>query len=225
MGDGQLRAVFTVSPTGVPLKLSIEMTDGALNGLPADPMDFGNSMYRLSIPQKAKDLTAFNHLAVNWNPVGHRLFDVYGKPHFDFHFYEMSVADQMAIPPYTPETAAAFDSLPPAGYIPNSFFASPEGVPQMGKHWIDTKAPENNGGTFTKTFVYGSYNSVVTFYEPMVIHDYMSSGVESSAAFDQPQYFARDNTYYPTKYEVTRDAKKHTHTVSLTDFKWRETAK
>lgn len=131
MGDGSVRSAFTVSPTGVPLKLSIEMTDAALENLPDDPLDFEHSTFVLSIPQKAKDLTAFDHLIVNWNPKGHVPEHVYDVPHFDFHFYKISLSRQMAIPPYTDETKDKFDKLPPEGYMPATFVPTPGGVPQM----------------------------------------------------------------------------------------------
>jgi hypothetical protein len=221
MGDGSVRSFFTVSPTGVPLKIGIEMTDAALDGLPDDPMDFAHNTFVLSIPQKAKDMTAFNHIVVDWNPEGHPP-NVFAEPHFDFHFYKISNAKRLAIAPYGDETAALYDNLPPAGFMPSTFVPTPEGVPQMGKHWIDTEAPENNGGTFTKTFIYGSYNGEVNFYEPMVTHGLLKSGVESSTAFAQPEHFAPDSTYYPTKYEITMDSQKRTHTLALTDFVWRK---
>ena len=225
MGNGQVRAVFTLSPTGVPQKLSIEMNDAALQGLTQDPTDFAHSMFMLSVPQKVKDLTPFNHLMINWNPKGHPPFEIYGVPHFDFHFYEMSENAQMMIPEYNDQTAATFDKAPAQGFLPSSYVASPGGVPQMGKHWIDPSSPEYHGSLFTKTFIYGTYNGVVTFYEPMITYDYISAGTQSSTAFDQPKYFSPDQKYYPTKYEITRDASKHTHTVSLTDFVWRQTTK
>jgi hypothetical protein len=28
----------------------------------------------------------------------------------------------------------------------------------MGVHWIDPKSPEFNGGKFTQTFIFGSYD-------------------------------------------------------------------
>lgn len=221
MGNGSVRSFFTVSPTGVPLKIGVEMTDAALGGLPADPMDFAANTFVLSIPQKAKDFTAFNHIIVDWNPAGHDPVRVYDKPHFDFHFYEISVAQQTAIPPYSAETAALFDKLPPDGYMPETFVPTPGGVPQMGKHWADVTAPENNGGEFTKTFIYGSYDGKVHFYEPMITWDLIKSGVESSTDVAQPKYFAPDKKYYPTKYEIAMDAAKKIHTISLTGFVWR----
>jgi hypothetical protein len=220
VGNGSMRSFFTVSPTGVPLKIGLEMTQAALDGLPTDPNDHMHNTFVLSIPQKAKDMTAFEHIVVDWNPAGHPPFDAYGKPHFDIHFYKITNAQRQTIAPYSPETAALHDKLPPAGYVPASFLATEGGVPQMGKHWIDTKAPEFNGGTFTRTFLYGTYNGAVTFYEPMVTHEYLSSGAEASLAFEQPKYFAPDETYYPTKYEIKMDSKKR-HTISLTDFVWR----
>lgn len=225
MGDGSVRSFFTVGPNGVPLKIGFELTDAALTNLPTNPTDFEHSMFLLSIPQKAKDLTAFDHLVVNWNVNGHEPEHVYDKPHFDFHFYKISTAKQMAIPPYTAATADAFDNLPPDGYMPSTFLATDGGVPQMGKHWVDTKADELNGKPFTKTFIYGSYEGATIFYEPMITMALLQSGKESSTAVDQPKYFDPEKTYYPTKYEITRDARKHTHSVALTDFVWRQSAK
>jgi len=224
MGNGEVRSFFTVGPNGVPLKIGFEMNDAALEGLSTDAMDFMHNSFALSIPQKAKDMTAFNHLTVDWNPHGHEPEHVYDKPHFDFHFYKITPAERMAIPPYSPETAALFDNYPPAGFVPTTFVPTPGGVPQMGKHWGDTEGDEANGLPFTKTFIYGTYNGTVNFYEPMVTMEHMKSGVESSTAFAQPLYFAPDSTYYPTKYEITRDSVKKLHTVALTDFVWRKMA-
>jgi hypothetical protein len=221
MGNGTIRSYFVVSPTGVPLKLGVELTDAALTGLPTDPNDFMGNSFQLSIPQKAKDMTAFDHIVVDWNPHGHPPNDVYGEEHFDIHFYKMTPAQRKAIPPYSPETAALYDNHPPDGYVPQTFVPTPGGVPQMGKHWVDTKAPEYNGGAFSKTFIYGTYNGAVNFYEPMATHELLESGVTSSTPFDQPKYVAPDETYYPTTYDIGRDAKKHTHSVSLANFVWR----
>ena len=224
MGNGQVRSFFTVGPTGVPLKIGVEMNDAALEGLPTDPTDFMGNLFELSIPQKAKDMTAFNHLTVDWNPHGHDPEHVYDKPHFDFHFYKISPAARKSIPPYTAETAALFDKLPPAGYMPTTFVPTPGGVPGMGKHWVSTEGDEANGIPFTKTFIYGSYNGEVNFVEPMVTLELLKSGVQSSTAVAQPTHFAPDSTYYPTTYEITRDSQKKLHTVALTDFVWREGA-
>jgi hypothetical protein len=221
LGNGTIRSYFTVSPTGVPLRLGMELTDAALTGLPTDPMDFMGNSVELAIPQKAKDMTAFEHIVVDWNPAGHPPHGVYDESHFDFHFYKISSKERKTIAPYSPETAALYDKLPPAGYVPPTFVPTPEGVPLMGKHWVDTQAPEYNGGMFTKTFIYGTYNGAVTFYEPMATHQLIESGVTSSTAFDQPMHVAPGDTYYPTTYDIGRDAKKHTHTISLANFVWR----
>lgn len=221
IGNGQIRSFFSVSPAGVPLKIGFEMSDAALENLSQDATDFSSNTFVLSLPQKAKDLTAFNHLVADWNPAGHEPEAIYGLPHFDFHFYKISLTAQEAIPPYTPETTAMFDKEPPAGYLPATFMASPGGVPEMGKHWIDVNAPEFNGNTFTKTFIYGTFNGEVTFYEPMITRAFLLTNSNTSTAVDQPTKFAPGDRYYPTKYETTWDAKKKVRTVALTDFVWR----
>jgi hypothetical protein len=45
----------------------------------------------------------------------------------------------------------------------------------MGSHFVDITSPEFNGGIFTQTFIFGSYESNVIFYEPMITLDYLLS--------------------------------------------------
>ncbi len=49
------------------------------------------------------------------------------------------------------------------------------GVPQMGAHWVDVTSPELNGSTFAQTFIYGSYDGQVNFYEPMITLDFLKN--------------------------------------------------
>ncbi|MGI8637700.1 MAG: hypothetical protein ACR2KZ_20055, partial [Segetibacter sp.] len=74
------------------------------------------------------------------------------------------------------EVAAAADMTklnadPTASYLPQNYFPGAP-VPQMGKHFVDIASPELNGQPFTQTFIYGSYDSKVTFYEPMITLDF-----------------------------------------------------
>jgi hypothetical protein len=217
-GAGKARTFITITHSDIPQEIGVKISANAFSGLSTQP---GEYSYILPLHQKAKTVTPFDHMEVDWNPFGHPPPGIYDVPHFDFHFYKISVNEQMAIPPYTDQTASLFDTPPPPGYLPSGYIPGPGGVPQMGKHWLDITSPEFNGGSFTKTFIYGTYNGAVTFYEPMVTKAYIESTASSNSDFRQPQYFSPNNTYYPTKYNVYTDPQTGDHYVSLSGFVWR----
>jgi hypothetical protein len=217
VGDGKVRSFVKISHSGMPEEIGFEMTDGVMFDLPAT----GENSYIIPLQQKAGTVTPFDHMELDWNPQGHPPAGIYTVPHFDFHFYKISLADQLAIPAFDVTTQALFFNYPPAGYIPSGYVPGPQGVPQMGLHWLDVTSPEFHGGTFTKTFIYGSYNGAVTFYEPMVTKAFLESTTSSSGPFRQPMYFAPMDTYYPTQYNVYRDAATGNFYVSLSGFVWR----
>ena len=215
MGNGKARSVMIFDEMDKPLSLTIEMSNAALTGLPTEFTE-----YVLPLHLKAKEATPFNHIGLNWNPHGHEPNSVYGQPHFDFHFYKISLQERLAITPYGGASVALFDNLPATGYMPLAYKPTPEGVPQMGKHWIDVTSPEFNGQSFTKTFIYGSYNGQVIFMEPMITLELIQSGANSQTDIKLPEFFAPTNTYYPTVYRIEADAA--SHFVSLAQFVWRK---
>ena len=218
-GGGKVRSFFVLTHTGVPQELGVQITADAFSGLPTVP---GEYSFIVPLQQKASASTPFDHIEVDWNPFGHPPPGIYDVPHFDFHFYKISLEEQMAIPPYTDQTASMFDAPPPAGYLPAGYIPGPGGVPQMGKHWLDVTSPEFHGQPFTKTFIYGTYNGAVTFYEPMITKAYIETGMSSSTTIKQPQHFSPSGAYYPTKYNVYTDSKTGDHYVSLSEFVWRQ---
>ncbi len=220
MGNGHARSWFNMSHDGKARAIGVEMTNRALEGLPPNPEDFAASTFILPLHQKAKQLTAFDHVMLNWNVHGHEPNHVYDIPHFDFHFYKTSVASRLAIPPY-PVAPARFDANPPAGYMPPLYLHTPGGVPQMGAHWVDLLAPELNGGTFTHTFIYGSYDGQVTFEEPMITLATLQGGSTIHKAFRQPGHFSPLNKYYPARYNIWKNNSNNRHYVSLDEMVWR----
>ncbi|MEO6720387.1 MAG: hypothetical protein ABIN67_08470 [Ferruginibacter sp.] len=214
MGNGKANSWFTTNENGVPQEIGFEMTSEAFTGLTTDPADFAAATFALQQHPKAKDLTPFDHLVINWNPHGHDPAGVFDIPHFDFHLYTITAEDRVTIPPYMPATAALHDKLPPAGFMPASFTATPGGVPQMGKHWGDN----NMSLPFKHTMVYGSYNGKMVFLEPMVTKVFLDSGEKVTHDYDQPTQFEKTGKYYPTKYNIYRDASNHKHYVTLSAF-------
>jgi len=214
MGNGKANSFFKVTAGGTPIEIGYEMTKEALTGLPQDPTDFVKSTFVLPLDPKALELTPFDHLVINWNVHGHPPMNIFTVPHFDFHLYTITLAEQMAIAPYSPATAAKMDLLPPAGHMPASYVADEGGIPGMGKHWAERPFPSS----FTHVMIYGSYNGVVNFIEPMVTLATLQAVTTITMPYAQPQLFAKTGKWYPTKYKIYMDAQTHKHIVSLSDF-------
>lgn len=119
MGNGHARSWITINHAGVPNEIGMEITASATEGLPHDMAE-----YVLPLHQKALDVTSFEHLVINWAPHGHPPGGVFTVPHYDLHFYTIPNAARLAIPPY-PMAMAAFDNLPPDGYIPAGYMPDP----------------------------------------------------------------------------------------------------
>jgi hypothetical protein len=163
----------------------------------------------LLIPIAAESGTPFKFAMVNWNSSGHEPDQVYTLPHFDFHFYTSTEAEVMN---YMDETK--LNAEPNAAYIPANHISGP-GVPMMGKHYIDATSPELQGQTFTQTFLFGSYDSKVVFWEPMITQAFLKNTTQFERALPQPSKFQQAG-YYPTKMKISR--KDGVTEISLTDF-------
>ncbi|MGZ5134622.1 MAG: hypothetical protein ACXWCG_05715, partial [Flavitalea sp.] len=123
-------------------------------------------------------------------------------PHFDFHFYMMSSEQVKNIPPYELDSLK-FKNWPAPAYFPTSYFNAGGGVPQMGAHWVDLTSGEFNGQQFTQTFIYGSYNGNVTFYEPMITLEFLKNNNNYQRAIPQPAKVQKTG-WYPTKLRVIK---------------------
>lgn len=191
-----------LSKEGVPERIAVAITDEALNSVPVQEGDGGHDHHNnlvLALHPKAS-VTPFDHVWLNWNPAGHPPANIYTKPHFDIHYYMVSpaVREQYVDP-------AKLDANPPMDYLPaNHIGADP--VPTMGKHWVDITSPElnpTNPQPFTQTFIYGSYDSKVVFYEPMITRDFLKATANFERAIPQPAKFQKAG-YYPTKMRVVK---------------------
>ncbi len=217
MGNGHVRSWINITrKDNKPLAIGMEITDGALQNLPNDAHDFAMNTFMLALHKKAKEVTAFDHMMINWEPEGHEPPGIYDVPHFDFHFYKISTSEQMMIGPMP--TAA-----PPAGYLPASYVIQGATVPQMGTHWLDPASPELPPRfiPFTHTFIYGSNAGEVVFFEPMITLSYLEAGNSVVKSIPQPMHFAPTNTYYPSEYRIWEDASNERHYVALSNFVWR----
>jgi hypothetical protein len=207
MGAGKAKGWITISNTGLPSEIGVEMTDDVISGLPDT-----NFTVAIPFPLKAKETTPFDHLYITWASHGHPLPGTFIGPHFDVRFYMTTLEEHLSIPNYA-VNPTGFDNHPPSGYMPASYFPDAPG-PQLGVHWTD----KNYDNPVTKTMILGSYDGKFTFISPIMILDVLKSGLNYSAPYAQPQYFSKTNTYYPTKYNIYMDSDTKKHYVTLTSF-------
>lgn len=219
-GEGYVRSWTNITHDDQPLAIGIEFTDGVLHQQHEDDPGTGGHEALLTLHPKATALMPFDHLTMGFMAAGHPPPGIYAVPHFDFHFYKMPLPERLAIPAY-PAALAAFNNNPPAGYIPPLYAKAPAGEARMGGHWMDVTSPEFNGQPFTHTFVYGSYDGKVNFLEPMVTLAFLESGATVHKAIRQPQFFAPTNTYYPTRYNIWKNAENNRHYLAMDEMVWR----
>lgn len=227
VGEGQARTWITLDSKGFPMEIAIEITEDAIKN-PGDDAEMDmtdgamemehGAMTMLPLHTKAKNATPFDHVGINWNPHGHPPADVFDTPHFDFHFYTISLEEQLAIPSYSAATDALFNTYPAAEFLPANYFTPPgedTAEAQMGKHWI----PTNLGDylPFSKILVYGSYNGKVNFIEPMVTQAYLLQKINTSESYSQPLSVQKKGNY-PTKYNVYHDTATGKTQITLSDF-------
>lgn len=186
-----------------PLRVALSIDEAAMNSLDRNTDGGGEHQHAnnvvLELHPKA-GVTPFKHIWLNWNPAGHPPANIYGLAHFDFHFYMTTAAErENYLDP------VKLDASPAAEYLPaNHMGVDP--VPTMGKHFIDLTSPELdpvNPQTFTQTFIYGTYNSNVVFYEPMITEAFILATNEFTRDIPQPAKY-KQSGYYPTKMRISK---------------------
>lgn len=210
VGYGHARS-FVKMNHGKLQEIGISVSHRALYGLPHDEM----KDYVLPLPGGVS-VPDFKHLTLDWNPHGHEPDHVYTKPHFDFHFYYITNAERQAISCMGAD-APVCTKMPEADALASHYGATPAGVPMMGWHWVDLLSPEFNGGEFTRTYIYGYYNGVPTFVEPMVTMDYLMSKHTSVKNVRTPAKFPYSGSW-PGQYKVWFDRVARAHKIVLRKF-------
>lgn len=195
--NSTIRSYFINDQANAPVELGFELDDAVLQNLP-NPNAPEEQQILVSLPNQAQQLTLFNHLTFQFNPHGHDPQFAYGVPHCDFHFYQIPVAQRLTIDINNP----AIMNPPDPSYIPDGYNGPVGPISQMGSHFIDVQAPEFNGGTFTKTFIYGSYDGNVIFEELMATLVQLNAPT-AEINIRQPRSY-QNSGYYPVTYGVAR---------------------
>ncbi|MFD1095832.1 hypothetical protein [Salegentibacter chungangensis] len=214
LGEGKIRSWISLDSEDFPVEIGLVMTSEVFNNLEILPES--HTPVVLPLHHKAKELTPFEHVGVNWQSAGH--LPVFLVKHFDIHFYMITNEERLAIPEYSASTDAAFNLFPPEGYMPGDYGAPPgeDAVyPQMGKHWLPLDLPSYL--PFTEIMVLGTYNGEFIFIEPMITLEVLQSNPDFSGAYSQPMYF-QETSNYPTTYNIYEDADTGDVYVSLSEF-------
>jgi hypothetical protein len=197
-----------LSKQGNPEKLGITLTEDVLNTVPAGTKDGGHghiagNHWVMQLPSKA-GATPFNHVSMHWNPNGHEPENIYTLPHFDFHFYTTTPEEVLEIGTYE-QDSVRFKNTPSAEYYPAKYVnpGAATSVPQMGAHYVDVTSGEFQGKTFTETFLFGSFDGKVTFYEPMITLDFLKKNSDYVREIPQPAKVQK-SSWYPTKMRVSK---------------------
>ena len=206
----ELSTYITTDEDGHPKEIGFTVTEAAFNSFDALT---GDVDWSLDFPT-ANNETPFVHLWAGFNPHGHEPMGIYDKPHFDFHFYTTSEAERLTISPA--DTVKGAKPLP-AGEVPATYFNAGL-VPTMGSHWIDGTAPELNGQPFTETFIFGSFDGKMTFYEPMITKAFIEEKHNFSKNIPAVTAFGQRGKYYPTKFGFRHDDAAKTYQFYMSDF-------
>jgi hypothetical protein len=244
IGTGTIQGFVTLDPAGAPLAVGVRLSAGALEQLPQVPNTVsrcfdldGNGRYTghecmgdeeriLELPAVDSAVLPFSWIMMNWNPAGHQNTP-YAQPHFDFHFYMVDRSEIEAIAPgRCGEMVDCGDfkrgSVPvPARYLPSGYIDVGAVAPRMGNHLLDSQSPElKDSLPFSSTFIFGTYQGEVTFWEPMITLGFLQKTHAACLPIRQPNGF-RQAGYYPTQYCVRQD-RDGQRTVSLERFRYAE---
>ena len=217
IGRGYARSFVHLNAKLEPSSIGVILSREALDALPKVDQN-----YSLKLPIQIA-VAPYKEIVINWNAQGHEPTDIYGIPHFDFHFYGISKEQRNSIMCSGGDVEICTRE-PTDDYIPAYYIPTPAGVPMMGWHWLDSRSPELNGKRFTSTFIYGYYNGELIFSEPMITREFLLSNGSVNRVLPTPLKYAI-NGYYPKKYILNYDASKKVYRVVLKDLVLRDSGK
>lgn len=224
VGQGTVKTYTTLDRAGNPTEVGIRISATSLAGLPTED-SVPPRMLMLDFPDQAH-ATVFDHVMFNWNSHGHEPAILFGKPHFDIHFYMTDMASVAGIDPGSPDFATRAAHLPDPKYVPLDYVPVPgppaqNAVPGMGLHWIDTTDGVEPGKyDFTQILINGSWDGRYTFIEPMMTREWMLTKPSIQKDIKQPHTY-QESGYFPTIYSVRYDDQAQEYAISLSGMTMR----
>ncbi|MFJ6216795.1 hypothetical protein ACIQGZ_26220 [Streptomyces sp. NPDC092296] len=250
LGNGTLRTFAQLDSAQKPLAIGIVFPKPTLQNLPTTMTDqhhcydvdgngqidehtecMGGHEFPLPLPGALTSAPGvpYKWALVNFNLMGHGPEGIYDVQHFDFHFYIQPKAERDQIRAGSCGLVMNCDDFAtatkpvPAQYMPPDYISNGTAEVAMGNHLVDQTSPEWHNVLFTKTFIYGAYDSKISFLEPMITKAYfdgLSSGSNTNGCFPikQPQSFEVAG-WYPQDYCIRYRANRDDYTVSMENFK------
>ncbi|WP_327044231.1 DUF5602 domain-containing protein [Microbispora sp. NBC_01189] len=225
VGHGTARPYVIIDQDGNPTEVGVRLSATALDGLPTEDTVPPTETI-LEFPKQAK-ATVFNHVMLNWYSHGRKPAEIFGEPHFAFHFYTPDHHTVMDIDPKLHPDRAG--KVPEKKYIAPDYISEPGNPvemtkPQMGLHWIDTTrhfGPVGSAEEFREVFVYGSHDGRLIFQEPLATRKWLLTKPTFKSDIRQPQEYQRTG-YYPTFYGIKYDAATNDYVISLGGMRMRK---
>ena len=222
LGNGNAKTYVTLDGER-PTEVGVRLSSTALEGLPES-----GRMLMLDFPDQAA-ITAFDHVMLNWNPQGHDPVELFGKPHFDFHFDMVDMSTMQAINPDDPGYATKAENLPEPRYLPQGYVVPPgppvaaQVVPGMGVHLVDSADTTLVPGKydFEQIIINGAWDGRYTFIEPMITREWLLSQPTAQENLKQPQSYQK-TAYYPTTYTVHVDQQTKDYVIALAGLTMRQ---
>ena len=245
LGNGTAASYSELDGSGAPKAIGVVFSASALDALPTAPSDGHRcfdanndgvidlatecSMWHewvLPVPSEAsrRPDVPFKWVLLNWNPHGHIPRGVFDRAHFDVHFYIEPIENIFALqrgtcgPEFLRCDQFAMARKPvPINYVPPIFEDVAAAAPAMGNHLLNRTAPEFHGEPLKRTWIYGTYDGRVIFYEEMVTLSFMMTKPDACFPIESPDAVALTG-YYPTRSCIRYMPGKDEYTVSMEDF-------
>lgn len=251
LGGNRVEAYAEVNADGVPQALGVTFYNGVFDRLPEALTD-GNRCYDsngddnidtlseclhwhervLPLPTdiSQREDMPFKWVLLNWNPHGHNPEGVWKTPHFDVHFYIEPIENVFALMPGPcgPELMRCDQyeiaiKPVPANFIHKDFENVGAAAPAMGNHLIDPTAPEFHGEPFTRSWLYGSFDERIIFWEEMVSLNYILTQPQECFTIKSPPEVAVSG-YYPTKSCTRFNPETSDVSISVEEFIYRNSS-
>jgi len=248
VGDATAQSYAEFDEAGKPLAIGLKFSSNFFDELPEEHSDLHNCFDKdedgvvdpmteclpehgwvIPLPSgvASRSDIPFQWAGLNWNPMGHIPPGVYDVPHFDIHFYMEPIESVFALHPGPCGELIRCDQFEigrkpvPPNYVAQDYISVDAVAPAMGNHLIDPTGPEFNGEPFTRTWIYGTYDGRITFYEEMVTLAFLREGHTECFEIKSPPAVAVGG-YYPTATCYGSDPDTGDTTVSLEQFRLRE---
>lgn len=184
---------------GTPEQLVLSLDNNAIHTAPifTPPGQEHLNHIAIELPAKAREVTPFQSILLDWDASSNQPPAIYDFPHFALRFYLVPAAEVAGF-----VDNAKLNKDPDPVYLPANHIGD-VALPAVGKDWIDLFSPEVHGQPFTQTFMYGTYDGRLVFMKPMMTQEFLKNTASFERPLPQPARFQKTG-YYPTTLKVIR---------------------